>query len=310
MKRILQSVGLAVALALSPALHAQGTGAQARAILERAIANQEKPGELKAALLKLDALAGHGTSDAMLEYARGWVLSHMERPVDAVTAYRHAIKLDPTFVAAHYNLGVLLTSNPTTKEEALHYFETAARLDPRNADASFNAGQADYDLERYDAAVKQWAHTQQLTPNDVEVVRKLIQALNALGRWAEAAAWRDYALRMLGEQRDPSVTSICIDQIPLKLHRVYVYENLDPAKPYVVYFCRITNTQGAQVGELNLVRDGASHYVLIVLSPAESQVASQAFAARPAWSELKPMVRAMAMVVLKPEAPGQRKAGP
>ncbi len=308
MKCILQSAagrtlaGLALGLALTSALPAQTPGEQARGILERAIADQEKPGALQAALLKLDALAGHGTSDATLEYARGWVLSHLERPVDAVTAYRHAIALDPNLAGAHYNLGVLLASNPTTKEESLRYFETAARLDPTNADASYNAGQADYDLERFGAALEQWRHTQQVTPNDFQVARKLVQTLNALGLWADAAVARDYALRLLREHRDPSAENtknFCVDQLPLKMHRVYVYENFDPASPNLVYSCRITNARSEAIGQLELIRDGESHYVLRVANDTSGKVPARAFGARPAWPELKPVVREMTEAILQ-----------
>jgi tetratricopeptide (TPR) repeat protein len=307
-KRILQSAawrGLAVlvlGLGLIPALPAQSTGDQARSILGQAIANQEKPGELQGALQKLEALAGHGTSDATLEYARGWVLSHVERPVDAVAAYRHAIALDPTLAAAHYNLGVLLSSNPTTKEESLRYFEAAARLDPRNADASYNAGQADYDLERYGAALAQWRHTQLLTPDDFQVARKLVQTLNALGLWTDAAVARDYALRILRERRDPSAlntTSLCVDQLPLKMHRVYVYENLDPASPNLVYFCRIINARNEPIAELDLIRDGESHHVLRLANNSTDKVPAREFSARPPWPELKPIVSEMTQAVLQ-----------
>ncbi len=308
MKRILQSAAwrglacLVLGWGLSPALRAQSPGEEARRILERAIANQDKPGELQTALQQLEALAGHGTSDATLEYARGWLLSHLERPVDAVTAYRHAIALDPKLAAAHYNLGVLLSSNSTTKEDSLRYFEAAARLDPSNADASYNAGQADYDLERYAAALEQWRHTQQLTPDDFQVARKLVQTLNALGLWAEAAVARDYALRILRERRDPSAENtktFCVDQLPLQMHRVYVYENLDPATPNLVFFCRITNARNEPVAELELIRDGESHYVLRVANNSSGQVPAREFTTLPPWSGLKPIVREMARAVLQ-----------
>ncbi len=309
MKRIPQSAAwrtlarLSLGLLLTPALPAQSPGEQARGILERAIANQEKSAALQAALLKLDALAGHGTSDATIEYARGWVLSHLERPVDAVTAYRHAITLDPNLAVAHYNLGVLLTSNPTTKEESLRYFETAARLDPANADASYNAGQANYDLERFGAALEQWRHTQQLTPDDFQVARKLVQTLNALGLWADAAVARDYALRLLREHRDPSAANtrrLCVDQLSLKMHRVYIYENVDAATPNLVYFCRIANARNDAIAQLELICDDEAHYELRVANDTSGKVPARAFAGLPSWSQLKPIVREMTEAVLQP----------
>lgn len=60
---------------------------------------------------------------------RGWVLTQLGRPDEALTSYGRAIALQPDFQEAHYNAGhLLLAANRV--EEALKAFDAAVRLPP------------------------------------------------------------------------------------------------------------------------------------------------------------------------------------
>lgn len=285
----------------SPAL-AQAARDEAHAILERAIANAEKPAELQAALAQLDTLAAHNTPDALIEYARGWVSSRLGHTDEAIAAYRRSIAIDGSMGDSHYNLGVLLTEKGR-KEDALRCFEEALRADPKNGDAAYNAAQVNYDYERYGAALEKWRIAQKLAPNDFQVARKILQALNALGLQEEAAIARDNVRGILRGRLDPAaknITRYCFDQLPMaEANRVFAYEYLDEGPAARVYLFVITDpSQAKTLAEMELSPGTGSRHVLRVIKPAD-KFPPHEFADRPAWRELKPIVRDLAREVLQ-----------
>lgn len=290
-------------MCLPPAL-AQDASQEARAILEKAIANQQNPDELETALAQLEALAGRSAPDAITEYARGWVLSHLERPDDAIAAYRRSIGLDDSLGDAHYNLGVLL-SKKGAQEDALRSYANALRVDPKNVDAAYNAAQMNYNLERYGAALEKWRLAQKLAPDDSQIARKIVQVENALGLWEEAAIARDNLRRILREQLDPAaknVTRYCFDQLPLEAGRVFAYEYMETAKmaPRVYQFVITDVSQGKTLAEMELAAGEGSRHLLRVIKPAD-KFPPREFADCPPWRELKPAVRELAREVLQPQ---------
>lgn len=292
---------LVCCLALAPLAPAQTAAQEADALLAKAIANQEKPGELQHALEQVEALAARSAADAHIEYARGWMQSHLGRADEAIASYRRSVRLDPALSDAHYNLGVLLAGT-SAKEEALRAFEAALRADPKHGDAAYNAGQSNYDLERYGAALEKWRICQKLTPDDFQVARKVLQALHALGLQEEAAVARDNVRRILRGQLDPaakSVTRYCFDQLPLEGGRVFAYEYTEAAKvaPRVYHFVITDLSQAKTLAELELASGEGSGHVLRVLKPAD-KFPPREFADRPAWRELKPIVRELARELL------------
>ena len=62
----------------------------------------------------------------------GVALTHIGKDLDAENAYHFAIRIDPKYEEAHFNLGVLLRD--TRPSEAQVHFRTALALDPAYAD--------------------------------------------------------------------------------------------------------------------------------------------------------------------------------
>jgi tetratricopeptide (TPR) repeat protein len=289
--------------ALALPVPAQDAREEARAILEKAIANKQQPDELKSALAQLEALANRSAPDSLTEYARGWVLSHLERPDDAIAAYRRSIGLDDNLSEAHYNLGVLL-GKKGAPEDALRSYAEALRVDPKHVDAAYNAAQVNYNLERYGAALEKWRLAQKLAPDDSQIARKIVQVQNALGLWEEAAIARDNLRRILREQLDPAaknVTRYCFDQVPLEAGRVFAYEYIETAKaaPRVYQFVITDVSQGKTLAEMELSASEGSRHLLRVIKPAD-KFPPREFTDLPPWRELKPVVRELARALLQP----------
>jgi tetratricopeptide (TPR) repeat protein len=64
---------------------------------------------------------------------------------DAVAAYRQALKLDPSYPEAHYNLGVVLDESGQ-RSEAIEHWRAAVRFRPGYAEAEqrLSAASADH----------------------------------------------------------------------------------------------------------------------------------------------------------------------
>ena len=124
-------LGLTVSLLLSaPFLRAAEPRDEAIAIMQRA--EQAAPNDkevMQTALHDIDSLIARSPSEAVAHFVRGWIQSHLQNRDAAVTAYRRAIELDPTFVEARYALGVVL-ADMDRKEEALAEWEAVLRAEP------------------------------------------------------------------------------------------------------------------------------------------------------------------------------------
>ena len=71
-------------------------------------------------------------------------------------------------------------------DEALALWDEASQLAPQLEDAGFNAGQAAYNLRRYDDALRLWQRALSAKGADLRLQQKIVQALNALARHQEA----------------------------------------------------------------------------------------------------------------------------
>ena len=82
-----------------------------------ALHEARKLGEAKRAYI--DALETVG-ADPMLLFNLGVLLEDMHRDKDAVKAYEGAVRVDPDFADAHYNLGLLYEKFGKPREALRH----------------------------------------------------------------------------------------------------------------------------------------------------------------------------------------------
>ncbi|MBA4138442.1 MAG: hypothetical protein C0518_14125 [Opitutus sp.] len=273
---------------------AENAGEEARAILVQAVSREKDAAFLEESLMKVEALATRSDADSVVHYTRGWLLSHLQRPTEAIAAYQRATQTPPPLAEAAYNLGVLLSAAGRA-DEALRAYDEAIRLQPDHVDALYNAGQSNYNLQRYGAALAKWRAAQKLSPDDFQIARKILQSLNALGFWEEAALARDEAVQIWREKRDPAVTKLtqfCFDQIPAPTHHIFAFERFTTGEDGVVLRINVTDlSQKKTLHVLTLKRLEGSRHVLSV--DKNDTISSREFADRPTWRELKPVVRSI-----------------
>lgn len=112
----------------------------------------ERAGNLELALDFYERAAGNEPTGVSHLYAEAAVLRKLARDDDAIAALSAAIRLEPAFAAAHFMLGNIWKDRRAL-EDALPHYETAAHLEPDNADFAMNAGAAQRELENLDAAL-------------------------------------------------------------------------------------------------------------------------------------------------------------
>jgi len=125
------------------------------------------------------------TKEEWLE--EGEILFNLKRYEEALSAFDHAIQLDPNYATAYYNKGYTLHTLKQY-EEAIRVFDHATRLDPNLTYAYGNKGVALSDLKRYDEAIIAFDQIIQLDPNDAFAYYNKGIALQRLNRNSEAQA--------------------------------------------------------------------------------------------------------------------------
>ncbi|HWU90696.1 MAG TPA: tetratricopeptide repeat protein [Kofleriaceae bacterium] len=234
-------------------MHAEPDG-EAIAILKVAMAKEKDRAALDQALAELDALVAKRPKDAEAHYARGWVLSRLERPDPAVAAYDKAFELDKKLADAAYNAGVVLARSGKGRDAAVR-FDRALAADPKHVDAAYNAGQSYYDAKQFAKAAERWTTAAKLAPDDFNAAKKLVQAYMALGKDAEAAKAREKVLALKQAAKDPQLAKLSswvFDQFDVGKYHIYVYEAFDTSGDLAyVYRFQVTE-HDRPLGSVNL----------------------------------------------------------
>ena len=149
--------------------------------------------ERAAPLLALKAKAARSTDEAEGEsrsaddwYELGCTLE-VSAPAEAMSAYRRALALEPSFADAHVNLGRLL-HEARELEPALDHYQRALAARPDDATAAFNRAVVLDDLGRADQAIAAYARALELDPALADAHYNLARLYERAGR--ETAAIR------------------------------------------------------------------------------------------------------------------------
>ena len=245
---------LAAMLMFTGPVFAEDKDSEGIAILRVAMEKEKDPAAMAEALTKLDDLVKKQPKQADAHYARGWVLSRIGKPDDAVAAYDKAFALDKRLADAAYNAGVVL-ARAGKQKEAVARFDKALTADPKHVDAAYNAGQGYYDLKQFAKAAQRWTAAQKITPNDFNTAKKLLQAYMALGKAAEAARARDKVFALKKAATDPGLVkmkSFVFDQFDVGKFHIFVYEAFDTSGDLAyVYQFQVTEND-KPIGSVNL----------------------------------------------------------
>lgn len=133
-------------------------------------------------------------SDAV-QNALGLAHSRLAQRDEALACYRRALRINPDFADAHYNLGNELNALGR-KDEAVAAYERALKINPQDADALNNLGVVLAALGRGGEALARYALALKIRPDYADAHINLGNALNAAGRKDEAIASYQRALTL------------------------------------------------------------------------------------------------------------------
>jgi len=123
------------------------------------------------------------------------IYAYVGRLDEAEKEYREAIKINPNFTLAHYNLGNLL-KNSNQFEKAEKEFRKAIKINPNLAPAHYNLGNLLKNLKRLEEAEKEYREAIKINPNLAEAHNNLGLLLDNLKRFEEAEKEYKEAIRI------------------------------------------------------------------------------------------------------------------
>lgn len=162
--------------------------------LHRAKALQRK-GDWASALGLLERARAHSPRSAEVRYELGRTLLALNRPADAATATRAAVRLQPNFAEAHHQLGnafrLLGRLQPASRA-----YERAVAEAPRHAQAWYHLGTTRQLQDQPAKAAEAYRRALALDPKHAPAENNLGLVLQALGQTSEAVAAFRRALKL------------------------------------------------------------------------------------------------------------------
>ena len=146
--------------------------------------------------ISLNDLLREDKTSKEAHYYRGnyylYVKGDMNR---AITEFRSALKLDDSFVLAHYDLGAAYQSQGLTNK-AIKEYEKATKLNPFFPEGNSNLGGYYFRTQKYNLAEKHFKQAIQAYPNFIQAHSNLGAVLNKLNRSEEAIPHLKKAIRL------------------------------------------------------------------------------------------------------------------
>ena len=129
-------------------------------------------------------------------YNLGTAMSKQGELGEAIKHYRAALRINPDYAKAHNNLGIALAEQGSI-EEAIGHFREAFRIDPTNALAYANLANIFANRGEIEKAIEQYRRALEEKPGQAEVHERLGRLLAQQGRRDEAIQHLEKALRIM-----------------------------------------------------------------------------------------------------------------
>jgi tetratricopeptide (TPR) repeat protein len=155
------------------------------------------PGRLGEAMAQFDQALRLNPSDVSAHNDLGLCLNQLGRTDEAIAQYDEALRLNPNIAEAHNNLGTCLVRIPGRLNDAIAQFREAARIAPDYAEARINLGNALLAVGQVDECIAQYEDALRINPGYAEGHNDLGNALlRTPGRLDDAIAQYEEALRI------------------------------------------------------------------------------------------------------------------
>lgn len=134
------------------------------------------------------------SQEAQALFTQGIEHFKLDEDEAAAQAFEQAIKLEPDYGEAHFNLGLTYGSlgkkTEATEEykAAVKIYENRLRLEPKDADTQYNLGEAQSKLGEFDKAVDAYKQAVKLKREDDATYYALGTAYSKLAKYQEAVA--------------------------------------------------------------------------------------------------------------------------
>ena len=148
------------------------------------------------ARISLNDLLKEDKTSKEAHYYRGNYYLYVKGDTDrAITEFQSALKLDDSFVLAHYDLGAAYQSQGLTNQ-AIQEYEKATVLNPFFPEGNSNLGGYYFRTQKYDLAVKHFKQAIEAYPNFIQAHSNLGAVLNKLNRSEEAIPHLEQAIQL------------------------------------------------------------------------------------------------------------------
>jgi Flp pilus assembly protein TadD len=156
---------------------------------------------IKSLEMSIRSLEGIGKKDELAKNMNklAGIYDYVGRRDEAEKEYRDALRINPDFADAHYNLGVLL-GNKGRKEDAEAEYRESLRINPDDAEAHNNLGVLlDHRGRKEDAEVE-YRETLRINPDSAVAHYNLGILYSKTGKKEEAKKELEIAKRLFDEQ--------------------------------------------------------------------------------------------------------------
>lgn len=145
-----------------------------------------KIAQAEANLTKALATAS-GNTDAQLQYFIGLIRYSQNGNADALAAFRKAVSIDPKLAEAYYQAGETL-ARQDKDQEAIPEYQKAIELKPSYFDAWLGLGSAYFGMNNYPEAVRAFKEAARLKNTSIEAYINLGDANRLAGNYNDAEA--------------------------------------------------------------------------------------------------------------------------
>lgn len=172
----------------------------------------------------------------------------------ALEAFAKSTDLDPAYTEAHYRAGSVLWRSGRN-EEAIARYRKVLALDAASVDAGRDLGQLEYLAGRFEKARDAWLSVEPYAEGEIDLRARIVQALFALGKYAEAEPWRAKVRTLHAESKDEEIrkqTAYCFDRFTVGDLDVVAYEVFDRSEDALYRYIFQVLRDGTQAFRVNL----------------------------------------------------------